>query len=243
MKAILLAAGRGTRISKSIKEIPKSTLPIENGKSLIRSTIEKMKERNIEPVVCVGFKYENIYKELEGLDVKYFYNPFFAVTNSIASLWFAKEELNDDLIVMNADVYFSDEILDDLINNPNEVVLVSDKTRIAEGDYFFKLNEQNKVVKYGKDIPLEDRSCEYVGMAKISKSFAPSFKKRLEEMIKEEKYDAWWENVIYSYTEEKDNLISTMDISGHFWSEIDFIDDYQRILDHVNKKALGGKND
>lgn len=233
MKAILLAAGRGTRISKFIKEVPKSTLPIKNEEALIRNTVKIMIDKGIEPIVCVGFKYDHIYKALEGLPVKYYYNPFYAVTNSIASLWFAKDEINDDLIVMNADVFFSNDILERLINNPNEAVLVSDKSRIKEGDYFFKLNENDRIISYGKDILLEDRSCEYVGMAKISKSFTSKFKERLENLIDNQEYNAWWENILYSFTDEDADLISTMDVKGHFWAEIDFLDDYERILRFV----------
>ena len=233
MKAILLAAGRGTRISKFIKEVPKSTLPIKDEKPLIRNTVEIMIKKGIEPIVCVGFKYDHIYKALEGLPVKYYYNPFYAVTNSIASLWFAKDQIDDDLIIMNADVFFSDEILDRLIDNKNEAVLVSDKSRTEEGDYFFKLNNEDRVVRYGKDILLEDRSCEYVGMAKIAKEFTSQFKERLEKLIDNQEYSAWWENVLYSFTDENTNLISTMDVNGKFWAEIDFLDDYQRILDFV----------
>lgn len=236
MKAILLAAGRGTRISKFIKEVPKSTLPIKNEESLIRNTVKIMLDKGIEPVVCVGFKYDHIYKALEGLPVKYYYNPFYAVTNSIASLWFAKDEIDDDLIVMNADVFFSDEILERLINNPNEAVLVSDKSRIKEGDYFFKLNENDRIISYGKDILLEDRSCEYVGMAKISKKFTSKFKERLENLIDNQEYNAWWENILYSFTDEDADLISTMDVNGNFWAEIDFLDDYERILSFIESK-------
>lgn len=238
MKAILLAAGRGTRISKFIKEVPKSTLPIKDEKSLIRTNVEKMLEKGIEPIVCVGFKYKQIYKELEGLPVKYYYNPFYAVTNSIASLWFAREEINDDLIVMNADVFFEDAVLDNLIENQNEIILVSDKSRIEVGDYFFKLNNDNRVIRYGKDLLLEERSCEYVGMAKISKKYCPIFRERLESLIEKEEYSLWWENVLYSFTDENINLISTMDVEGRFWAEIDFLDDYKRILDFIeeNKK-------
>lgn len=236
MKAILLAAGRGTRISKFIKEVPKSTLPIYDNKALIRSTVEKMIEKGIEPIVAVGYKYKDIYKALEGLDVKYYYNPFYSVTNSISSLWFAKDEIDDDLIVMNADVFFSDEILDSLISNPNDVVLVSDRSTVKSGDYFFTLNSDNRIVSYGKDIPLEERSCEYVGMAKINKSFAPKFKQRLIELIDAQQYDGWWENVLYSFTNENSEIVSIMNIEGFFWSEIDFLDDYERILDYIEKQ-------
>lgn len=232
MKAILLAAGRGTRISKRIKEIPKCTLPIGE-KPLIRRTVELMKSVGIEPIVCVGYKYEKIEEALEGLDVKFFYNPFYDITNSLASLWFAREELNDDLIVMNADVFFSLDILNKLLEDERPVVMAGDKSRTETGDYFFALGENNCIQKYGKDIPLEFRSCEYVGLAKISKKFLPSFTTRLNEMIENQRHDCWWEEVIYSYSEERD--IYTLDIDGMFWSEIDYFDDYQRILNYVDK--------
>jgi choline kinase len=231
MKAILLAAGRGTRISKRIKEIPKCTLPIGD-KPLIRRTVEMMLSVGIEPIVCVGYKHEKIYEALEGLPVKFFYNPFYDVTNSLASLWFARNELDDDLIVMNADVFFSLDILNRMLEDKRPVVMASDKSRTATGDYFFALGENNCIQKYGKDIPLEERSCEYVGLAKVSKSFLPEFTQRLDEMIGQQKHGCWWEEILYSFSDEKD--IHTLDIDGMFWSEIDYFDDYQRILNYID---------
>ena len=54
---------------------------------------------------------------------------------------------------------------------------------------------------------------------------------RLDEMIDELKHDKWWENVLYSMTEERS--INTVDINGLFWSEIDYFDDYERILNYI----------
>ena len=90
MKAILLAAGKGTRISRMVKAIPKSTLPI-GGVPLIRRTVDMLKKEGFNISICVGYKQNDIKKVLEGLDVNYYYNPFYDVTNSIASLWFAKK--------------------------------------------------------------------------------------------------------------------------------------------------------
>ena len=63
MKAILLAAGRGTRISRMVKEIPKSTLPI-NGRPLIQLTVELLQKYGIETVVCVGYQQQAIREAL-----------------------------------------------------------------------------------------------------------------------------------------------------------------------------------
>ncbi len=232
MKAVLLAAGRGTRISKRIKEIPKCTLPVGD-RPLIRRTVEMMLSEGIEPIVCVGYKHEMVYEALEGLLVKFFYNPFYDVTNSIASLWFARDELDDDMVVMNADVFFSTDILHKLLEDSRPVILASDKSRTATGDYFFALGKNNCVKKYGKDLPLEERDCEYVGLAKIRKSFVPVFKKQLDKLIGEQKHNCWWEEVLYTLADNR--RIHTLDVDGMFWSEIDYFDDYQRILNYIDQ--------
>lgn len=235
MKVILLAAGKGTRISRMIEEVPKSTLPIA-GKPLIRRTVEIFNDRGIECVVCTGYKKEKIEEALEGLPVTYYYNPFYNITNSLASLWFAQGELEDeDVLIMNSDVYFDPEILDLILNDRHENVLAIDKTRVSVGDYFFKTTDNGCVTKYGKELPLTERSCEYVGIAKITKSFIPIFKERLNLLVNSQKYNYWWENVLYSFTDLREKDIFTVDVDGRFWAEIDFFDDYERILKHVEK--------
>lgn len=233
MKAIILAGGRGTRISRMIQDVPKCTLPIGN-KPLARIAVEKMLSRGFDVIVCVGYRHELVEKALEGLKVKYFYNPFYAVTNSIGTLWFAEKELVGDLLIMNADVFFDDIILDSLVKSPFEVVMASDITRVKTGDYFFLTRDDDCITKYGKELPLEQRTSEYVGMAKIGAKFTPLFKKRINELVSGQQYNLWWENVLYSYVEEGKD-IHTLDVDGAFWAEVDYFDDYERIMKHVEE--------
>ncbi len=235
MKAILLAAGRGTRISRMIEEIPKCTLPID-GVPLIRHTVDMLARRNIECCVCVGYKQEKIYEALEGYDVTYYYNPFYDVTNSIASLWFARNYTDDELLLMNADVFMSDEIMDMMINAEMDNVLAIDTSRKEMGDYFFSTTSNGVLKKYGKELPLSERTGEYVGIAKVGRSFLGTFWGRLEEMINTQQHQRWWENVLYSLTEEYN--INTLDVNKLFWSEIDYFDDYERILNYIRGTEL-----
>ncbi|MGN1108061.1 MAG: NTP transferase domain-containing protein [Oscillospiraceae bacterium] len=233
MKAILLATGRGTRISRMVEAVPKSTLPID-GVPLIRHTVELFTSTGIECVVGVGYQKEKVYAALEGLNVSFCVNPFFDVTNSIASLWFAKEHFNDDMIVMNADVYLSSDILKLVLDDPNDVVMAIDKSRVEVGDYFFATTDNGCITAYGKELPLENRTCEYVGVCKMTKSFVPAFLDRMDSLILDNQHGLWWENVIYSFTNERN--IYTVDVDGRFWSEIDYFDDYERILRHIEKE-------
>lgn len=237
MKAFLLAAGRGTRISRMIEEIPKCTLPVD-GEPLIRYTANMLLEAGFELVVCVGYRRQKIFEALEGLPVTYYFNPFYEVTNSIASLWFAREEIKSDMIIMNADVYITKNLLNLLIADKRDAVMMIDSTRVKTGDYFFGTSDNGCIVKYGKDLPIQMRNCEYVGLAKINHNFIGAFRERLSKFIEDSKYTMWWENVLYSFTETKE--IHTLDVNGEFWAEIDFFDDYERILNHIDKEKKSG---
>lgn len=231
MKAILLAAGRGTRISRMVKEIPKSTLPID-GRPLIQLTVELLQKYGIETVVCVGYQQQAIRDALKDYDITYYFNPFYDVTNSIASLWFARQELEGECLIINADVFFSEAILQMIMREEHEAVMLVDKTRRKTGDYFFSTTDSGCIKKYGKDIPLLYRSCEYVGISKIKAEFMPRFVKRLDELINDSKHNKWWEDTLYSFTDDKEYQIHTKDVEGEFWSEIDYFDDYERILNY-----------
>lgn len=231
MKAILLAAGRGTRISRMVKEIPKSTLPVK-GVPLIRLTVDMLQRKGIETVVCIGYQQNIIRDALKDYKATYYVNPFYDVTNSIASLWFAREELEGDCLVINADVFFSDVILKMIVEDPHQAVMLVDKSRRKTGDYFFSTTDSGCIRKYGKELPLQYRSCEYVGVSKISRMFMPHFTKRLNELINASKHNLWWEDTLYSFTKEDEHQIYTRDVEGLFWSEIDYFDDYERILNY-----------
>lgn len=224
MKAILLAGGRGTRISRYVGEMPKCTLDI-GGISLIRNTVQLLLKNKIEVIVVVGYNKEMVMNALQGLSVKYYYNPFYDVTNSIASLWFAREELyGEDLIIANADVFWEQDVLDALLLDEREQVMLMDSSR--DQDYLFKC-DGDKLIDHGKE--LSECTGEYVGIAKLKESFINKFSGRLESLIEKQKHSHWWENIMYSFIDELD--VHVKDINGLFWSEIDFIEDYNRIVD------------
>jgi len=236
MKAVLLAAGRGTRIARNVEMVPKSTLPVD-GIPLIRRSVSLLQSKGLECVVCTGYREDKIREALDGIaQITYCYNPFYDITNSIASLWFARNELNDDLLVLNADVYFSKDILELVMNDARSPVMAIDYTRVSEGDYFFSTSLDGRIEQYGKGLPLEQRTCEYVGMAKIEKGFLPLFIQRMDEMISSQQHHAWWENILYSYTDNREQDVYTVDVDGMFWAEIDYFDDYERIINYIAKK-------
>ena len=96
-----------------------------------------------------------------------------------------------------------------------------------------------KIAAYGKELKPEERSTEYVGIAKLKAPQALKFKKNLEEMVSEERYDLWWENVLYEHIDT--DPVYVKDMSDMFWAESDYIDDYYRIQEFIRTGDLSCK--
>lgn len=229
MKVLLLAAGKGTRISRYLSGNPKSTVEI-GGTSLLAYTVEMFQRKGVNAIgVSVGYKAELVKKELEDYPVEYFENPFFDVTNSIASAWFAQDffKSNEDIIIMNADVYMEEALVDQVLSSTESPVMFADGSRKDEADYKFQY-ENGILIKYGKDLEGLEITGEYVGVAKLSKDFIPYFLERLNQLIQTQQHNLWWENVLYQGI--PDHPVYIEETGGLFWAEVDYIEDYERIL-------------
>lgn len=234
MKAIVMAAGKGSRISDKIGDIPKSTVLVD-GKPVIRITVENLLSLNVDVCVCVGYKQELIRKALEGLDVKYYDNPFYAVTNNVASLWFAQEELNDDTLILSADIYFPKDFVTRIANTKQPMSMLVDSSRIYDGDFYYQVNDDGELLNYGPQLPLSKRNYEYAGFTYIKREMIDAFRQRVVERVQSGKYSIYFEDIALSFAMMREVKIDLIDVADSFWREFDFYDDYQLILEHVAK--------
>lgn len=234
MKVLIMAAGVGSRISRHLQNQPKCCVDIE-GKPLIKTTMELLNRRGLNQVAIVtGYQEKYIHQALEGFQYTRFFNPFYRVANSISSVWFARDFLaGDDVIIMNGDVFMDDTVLDQLLAEQRSPVLLSDSTRISEADYRFQWANE-RLLKYGKQLSNEETTGEYVGIAKLSKDYLVGFRQRVIEAVGSEDYACWWEDIIYR-TVEQGQDVHVKDIAGSFWAEVDYIEDYERIKAFVRR--------
>lgn len=230
MRAIIMAAGLGSRISRHINNVPKCTLDI--GKvSIIENTILLLNKIGIRDIgIILGYKSDYVIKILKDYDVDIFINPFYKITNSISSLWFARDYINveEDLIFLNGDVYFEEDLLEQVISEELSPVLFADENRALCGDYKFKYSN-NILQKFGKELSDEDSTGEYIGIAKIKREFIPLFMKKMDDLIKNEQFNLWWEDILYSFVGKREIYVKS--IEGKFWGEVDYYEDYMRILE------------
>lgn len=233
MKAIILAAGKGSRISDKIDGIPKSTLQLEDGTPIIRRTVVNMISMEIEPVVCVGYKKEKVFEALEGLPVKYYDNPFYSITNNIVSLWFAKEEFHsEDILLTSADLYYPKDFLKRMMEAKGDLAISVDSSRLDSGDFYFSVTNDGFIAEYGPQVPLENRNYEYMGLSRINKNLVSTVKKNIEMYIAKEEFGKYFEDMLINLNIRDKHPICFVDVRGSFWREFDFYEDYQAILEY-----------
>jgi L-glutamine-phosphate cytidylyltransferase len=236
MKILIMAAGKGTRISRHIQGKPKCCVEFE-GEPLIRRTVRLLTEMKMAEIgIVTGYQSGEVIKAIDGFQVARFYNPFFDVTNSIASLWFARDffATSDDILIMNGDLFIEEALIETLLDESLSPIFLADSSRIEDADYRFQW-QGNLLKRYGKEIPNPETTGEYVGIGKINKRFILKFITKMDEMINSQQNGKWWEDVLYSFIGTGIDVY-IKDIKGIFWAEVDYIEDFKRIDAYLKDK-------
>ena len=114
-KAIILAAGAGRRLGSFTDTHPKPLLEI-NGTPILGNCLTRLKEAGVEDVVIVVGHFKDQIAAFAGADyaglkIRYIESERYATTNNIYSLWLAREELNEDILLVEADIFFDEKLL------------------------------------------------------------------------------------------------------------------------------------
>ncbi len=121
MNAILLAAGKGTRLRPFTETLPKSMFMLGKNEPILGRTVRELK-RHVDGDIVIATGYmKEAFARFAG-PCKLVHNPFYGVTNSIASLWFCREYLDDDVIIINADVVLEAKLVDYIFQHQAEAL-------------------------------------------------------------------------------------------------------------------------
>ena len=233
MKAIILAAGIGSRISPLTDNCPKSLLKIYD-KTILEMMISHIQDCHINDIVFVtGYLEEQIkeYVNINFPDLKAYFvtNEKYAETNTGFSLLLAKDFVeNSDFIKFDADVVFDKEILKKLIEYPYENALCIDKNIHLDAEEIkVIIDDKNKILKASKTVDSQKAIGESIGIEKIGKNTAKLLFQELEEVMKDKKNHQEYYEVAYERLIEKGESFHALDITGLVWVEIDTKEDFE----------------
>ena len=176
MKAIILAAGRGTRMSYMTAKKPKCLVEL-NGISLLERQLSVIKEIGIKNIGAItGYRSEEIKPYFK----KTFFNAQWSNTQMVYSLYYASEWLkNDECIVSYSDIFYEKSALNALINSNSEFSITYDPNWLylwnkrfkdpLEDAESFKIDSKGLLKEIGSKVKnIHDIQGQYMGLIKIT---------------------------------------------------------------------------
>lgn len=224
MKYIFMVAGKGSRLHPLTLTHPKSMFKLDNDTTLIQRMVGLIKKLDDQAdiVIVTGHMHRSIEEQLEG--VTFVYNPFYEITNSIASLWFAREHLNaDNIVLIDGDIVMSEKLMREVVCLPvDRPYVLVDSSIKTDGDYNVQVSEDNVLVMSKQ---LDSYYGEYAGITKLTRESAALMRQELENMIEEGSYDQWYENALVQLIFKNDFKLYYTDIKNYDWTEVDSVND------------------
>ena len=240
-KAIILAAGPGSRLRPLTDDKPKCMLEI-NGKTLIERQIETFRNCGIDDITIVKGHKKNL---INYPGMKYYINRNYRNNNILESLMHAEKEMDSEFIASYSDILYDEGIIKKLMKSGGDVSIVTDTDWVShyKDRYQHPIEEAEKVaVKDGrvtritKIINPNEAYGEFIGLVKFSNKGADTLKKEYARVRKEfqdrpfqtaasiEK--AYLTDMIQELI-DRGHGVESVDIKGS-WLEIDTLEDYER---------------
>lgn len=225
-RAIILAAGYGSRMGALTADRPKALLEID-GWSLIDRQLDALHRCGIDDVtLVVGYQQRRLREHL-GHRVTFVENRRYRSSNSLYSLWLARHALAGGAVVMNADVVLAPELLERLVWAPAPDAVLVDDSVLVLGDEEMKVRLfHGFVVDFSKQIASRDADGENVGVLKFGPEGAKRLVHHLGVHVTEGHLQAWAPQAYRALAQEWPlRVVST---GGLPWTEIDFPEDLER---------------
>jgi choline kinase len=225
MKAVILAAGQGTRIRSVHGEHPKCLIEVDET-TILDHQLEALSMAGINEVaIVVGYEKEQIIAHVRSKGLSYnqrihfIENPAFAITNNIYSLWLAIDWLrSNSCIVLNADVIFDSEILNSAVQPDAPISLIVDP--LWRDETMKVIVEGDRVIRMSKRISQEEFSGTYIGITVFSKSIQDRFLRKLSGLIAAGHENEFFNIAVQELADEGVHVGYTS-TDGLAWAEID----------------------
>jgi choline kinase len=223
MQAVILAAGRGLRMNGSLDGRPKCLVEV-GGRTLLEHQLDALRALGVRDIcVVVGHGAAEV-RALVGADCHCVENPRYRETNSLYSLWLARDWVCGSFLVLNADVLACPEIYRRVAGLRGNALAYD--SRSGHEDEHMKVRlTAGRLARVAKDLGREACDGENVGILHFDEDAARELFAQAEAMIAGGLANAWAPAAVDRIAARF--RIQAVDVAGLPWIEIDYPGDLE----------------
>jgi len=232
--AIVLAAGRGTRLRSFWPDLPKGFVKIA-GESLIERSARLLRAHGVRRIVIVAGYRADAYRELSNghPDIEIVENPEFATTESMASLACALDVVKEDFLLLESDLFYEPRALEVLQSHAcDDVVLTSSPTGATDEVWVHAVDGRLlNLTKNRDEAPAE--ACEFVGILRISAALAQQMRTALDAFIRANGHGRMAYETGALLAAARRRRVEICLVPDLLWGEVDYDRHYERLVEEV----------
>jgi choline kinase len=225
-RAIILAAGNGTRMGSLTADRPKAMLEV-GGRLLIDRALHALADCGVGDVTVVsGYQQARLRAHL-GDRVRFIENARYRQTNSLYSLSLARDVLVRGAVVMNADVLVTPELLARLTESGADDAALVDPTSTLADEEMKVCVWNGFAIDFSKRMPRAEAHAENVGVLMFGAGGGRRLVAHIDALLAENGNENAWAPLAFRALAQE-WPIRAIETDGLAWTEIDFPGDLDR---------------
>lgn len=226
MKAVVLAAGVGSRLNEVTKYIPKTMIKV-NGRYIFEMIVDAITRVGITEIVfIVGYRRKKLIPLInqvcgnKKLKITFVINSRYKETNTMYSLWLARKYLNCPFVYLHGDLLFGNKMLEEFLSFDDGNAVLVDKVFPTDWDDAMKVICHNEEMKYmSKEITMNELDGTAVGIYKFNDHGARELLNISNRLIKKGVTKSWISEAINILAKSVE--IKIVNNNSHPWVDID----------------------
>lgn len=231
MKAVIVAAGQSSRMGETPGKKPKCLLDV-GGRTILQRVLATLGAAGVEDALVVaGYEKEQIAAALTGEQVlrcRLQPNPFYAITNNMASLWFARPYVEgESFLYLHGDLLFHPGILARLLEASDSSALSVAAGKFDDEAMKVELGPHGYLAASSKAILPEKCAGEWIGLARFAAGDCSALFDSIEELLLQGRYQDY-DTVAFSSLARRGTKITIVGTDGLPYVEVDTPEDLAR---------------
>jgi len=228
-KAVIVAAGESSRIRSLTQGRPKTLLALGK-QSILERSLEALRQNGIRQIgLVVGHGRDELVRGLDA-SIAVLQNPFYKISNNMASLWFARSFVGRaPFVYLHSDVVYEPMLLtralEHFVGHAHDIELMTGFGRVDEEAMKVRVSREFYLIESSKKIAPEQAQGEWTGLACIRGS--EGLFGCIEEVLFEGLWNAY-DTEAFTRLANRGGRVFCPSTEGLKWIEVDDPQDYEK---------------